>query len=536
MTLDFDPARRARYSQGAGIQRIIPAAVARPVDLGELRAVLAAAAARGLAVTPRGSGTAMDGSNIGAGVVIDMTRFEAGRCEVDPHGRSARTTPSLPLAMLRDAARHHGLRLPPEPSSGAWATAGGMVATNAAGARTVRYGSVRPWIRGITLETSVGPLQLVRGEAPDMTHPVVIRWMRDARPVVERHAAAIIARFPRVAKNSAGYALGAFIASGDLLDLVIGSEGTLGIVTDVIWRLDLVPAHLASLRVSLAQRSQLPDAIAAIREFDPSTLEFLDESFLRVVSLGAMPDDNPGVLDRSRGMLLADFEGDTLDEVAARLDAARVAASVHAAHVTVAHREADIERLWLVRHGASPALAALTDGRRSLQVIEDACVPASSLVAYLDAVDGVCGREGIDVVMFGHAGDGHVHVNLLPNLGDADWRDRVRAIYRDVSAAVIALGGTLSGEHGAGRLRAPLLRAQYGDAVMQCFAAVKHAFDPEFRFNPGVILGSADPFLSLKVGSGATAIEPGAAAWLDALERGALWGTDRWNGSDAPDR
>jgi FAD/FMN-containing dehydrogenase len=524
MALDFDPHRRSRYSQGAGMQRLLPGAVARPTDLDALRSVLASANAAGLSITPRGAGTAMDGSNIGRGAVVDMSRFDAGRCAVDHEVRTAQVSPSLTLGALATTAKAFGLRFPPDPSSAAWATVGGAVSTNAAGPRSVRYGSVRPWVGAHTLETLEGSLRLVRGAPADREHPVVTRWHRDAEPYLSSHAAEITSRYPAVRKNSAGYALDRWLESGDLIDIVVGSEGTLGVVTDVTLALDTVPAERASLRIALRDRASLPAVLEAVRKFDPSTLEYLDASFLRVT--GAFGSGADAAAQRN-GLLLVDFEGNDHSDVMERAHAAREA-SGHADSANVATGDEAIAQLWSVRHGASPALAALTDGRRSLQVIEDGCVPIHQLPAYLDAVEGACARRGVDVVMFGHAGDGHMHVNLLPNLNSPGWLDAVRKIYHEVSAVVRSLGGTVSGEHGSGRLRAPLMRAQYGDTVMECFRLVKHAFDPAGRLNPGVILGADDPFGSIKVGASAPPIDTELATWLDDLERSGQWGTDRW--------
>lgn len=528
--LDRDPARRARYSQGAGIYRILPAAVARPETLPALRGVLAEAAASGWPVTPRGAGSAMDGGNLGDGVVIDLSRFEAGRCEIDPAARLARVTPSLPLAALNAAAAEHGLRLPPDPSSGAWATLGGMVGTNASGARTVRYGSVRPWVQRLTLLTDDGPLDLARGVAPDPRHPVMRRWNADVAPALGERRDAVLARYPAVRKNSAGYALDHYLRSGDPLDLVIGAEGTLGVVTDITWRLDAVPAHRASLRIVLRDRLGLSPAIEAIRAYDPSTLEFLDGSFLALIDRDHRLPDEPASLAGAAGLLLADLEGDDAAEVAVRAEAAGRAAGPWARDVRTATGAEEIAALWAVRHGASPALARLDDGRRSLQVVEDGCVPPDQLTAYLQAVDAATARAGVDAITFGHAGDGHLHVNLLPDLTAAGWEARVAQVYHEVNAAAIALGGTPSGEHGTGRLRAGLLEALYGAEIVALFGAVKRAFDPAGRWNPGVLLpDGADPLTRLKVGRDAAALPDGAAEWLRALEGGARWGTPRWD-------
>lgn len=532
LVLDTDARRRARYSQGGGIQRIVPAAVARPRTTAELRVVLDAAAQAGLAVTPRGAGSAMDGSNVGAGVVVDLSGFEFGRCTVDPVARLATTSPSAPLAVLREAAGAHGLRVPPDPSSGGFATLGGMVSTNASGARSLRYGSVRRWVQALVLETVDGPLALARSIAPDPDHPVITRWRECPGPLIATHHDEIVARFPKVRKNSAGYALDAYLASGDLLDLVIGAEGTLGIVTDITWKLDAVPQHRASLRVALRDASGLVGAIDTLRAFDPSTIEFLDASFLTIVADRVSGVADADAFSRAAGLLLADFEGDNVADVDARARDAGDAVRRFGVDVRIATTSREIESLWEVRHGASPVLAGLTDGRRSLQVIEDGCVPAEHLGEYLDAVRAICADERIDAVIFGHAGDGHLHVNLLPDVREPSWLDRVRAIYQRTTDTVVQLGGTPSGEHGTGRLRAGVMHRVYGAAVIECFRAVKGAFDPEARFNPGVILGHDDPFATLKVGVGAAPVPDDIDTWLTAIEREARWGDARWD--DAP--
>lgn len=522
--LRTDLALRARYAQGGGIHRLLPAAVAHPTTLGELSAVLRAAREAGLSVTPRGAGSAIDGSNIGEGLVLDLTAFDAGRCEVDPSTRLAVCSPSITLPMLRHAAAAHRWHLPLDPSSAPWATLGGLVGTNAAGARTVHDGAMRRWVEAVVLETDDGPLPLRRGKAPDAHHPVVQRLMRDALPLLTQQREAILARWPRTRKNTLGYDLASWWQSGDLLDLVIGAEGTLGIVTEVTVRLAPIAPHRLGLRVALVGRALLVPALEAIRRQTPAMLEFLDASFLRVVEARLV--GNPSAV------LLAEFEGDDAIEVARRGERARQALTALGAgvlEVAVASDPNEVAALWAIRHGASSRLAALTDGRQSLQVIEDGCVPPGRLGDYLDAVERACRAEAIDVVMFGHAGDGHVHVNLLPNLREPDWLPRVRRIFGVVNEALLRMGGTPAGEHGAGRLRAGLVERFLGPEATSAFRAIKAAFDPYGRWNPGVILPDrSDPFARLKVGEDAAPLPDGVAETLRRIEAEARWGESRW--------
>lgn len=518
-SLSTDLSLRAHHAQGAGIYRIIPAAVGRPSDLGSLRTLLASAARQGLPVTARGAGSAMGGGNIGAGLVLDMTGFDAGRCHLDVSRLQATVSPGLPLAALQATAHPFGVHCPLDPSSARWATIGGLVGTNAAGARTVHDGPMRRWVESLILETDAGPLTLARGVAPDPNHPVVQRWQRDVVPLLSRHREAVLARWPRTRKNTLGYALDAWFATGDLLDLVIGAEGTLGVMTEVTVRVTPIIAHQATLRVTLGERAALPATIACIHRHDPVRLEFLDASFLALVGAN-LPD--------ASAVLLVDFEDDDPDHLAARLAAATadvVTLGDGVLAVEQASGTAEAHALWAVRHGASPRLAALTDGRRSLQVIEDGCVPPERLAEYLDAVEAACRRRQVDVVLFGHAGDGHVHVNLLPNIETAGWLDHVRAIYEEVSDALLRLGGTPAGEHGAGRLRATLVERFLGAEAVACFRAIRAAFDPSGRFNPGVILPEGDdPFTQLKVGHDAVPLPEGWEEKWRQIEAEARWG------------
>lgn len=526
-----DLALRARYSQGGGIYRIIPAAVARPTTGEELAEVLAAARERHLTVTPRGAGSAMPGSNVTAGLMLDLTLYEDDRCLVDEEDCQAYVSPAISLGMLNREASSAGLRLPVDPSSGAWATLGGIVSTNAAGPHSVRDGSIRRWVHGIALHTADGYLDLSRRREPDQQHPVVARWRNDVEPLLRRHEAAIVARFPKVRKNSAGYALDQYLETEDLLDIVIGSEGTLGVVTDVVLNLAAIPEHRVALRVAVRDRGDLVRTIEAVRQHDPATLEFLDASFLRLIADMPLVPERPDLLRQAAGLLLADFEGDDRADLMDRAVEAARSAQATALDVRVASEPDEIERLWDIRHRASPILAALTDGRRSLQVIEDGCVPVPRLGEYLDAVGAAALSQRIDVVMFGHAGDGHVHVNLLPNVADADWKERVRIVFSSVSDAVIRLGGTPSGEHGAGRLRAGLMQELYGAEVIECFRAVKRAFDPDGIFNPGVIVADgSDPLAQLKLGVDAAPLPPGVEEYLQRIEADARWGESRWDG------
>ena len=514
---------RAAYAEAAGIYRILPAAACLPADAADVVALVRWAGATGTALIPRGAGSAMGGGNVGEGVVVDLTRLPL-RLAVRAADRTAVTSANVTLADLNGAADRHGLRLPPDPSSGRWATAGGLVSTNAAGARSVRYGSVRRWVHGVEMVTAGGEtITLRRGEhAP--AGETLARFERDAAPAIRGAAETIARRFPRTRKNSSGYALDAYLASGDVLDLVIGAEGTLGIVTAVEWRLDAVPPHRAGLRVGLRSLDDLVPVVAALLAAEPSAVELLDRTFLDLVRT---TDAGAGLAD-AEALLLVELERTDADALRAAVKAAADAVRGRAASVDTALSPRAAERLWAVRHAASPILASLPEDRRSLQVIEDACVPVERMGEYVRTVRRAAAARGIPVVVFGHAGDGHVHANLLPEVARRGWEGEVAALLEEVSDAVVALGGTTSGEHGDGRLRASLLERVYGAEIVELFRLVKRSFDPLGILAPGVILPTgAAPIDRLKAGAGAASLPDDIAATLRTIERTGGYGRCR---------
>lgn len=517
-----DPRARAAYAEGAGIYRIIPSAVALPVDLEDLRQLVRWAAEHRIGLIPRGAGSAMGGGNVGGGVIVDLSRMPPTPTVIDPDGNLAFTTAGTTLAQLNSEAGRHGLRLPPDPSSGRWATVGGMVATNASGARSVRYGSVRPWVQALTLMTADGEaVQLRRGETDRSRLPgaALARFDRIVQPAIQAEASLIRARFPRTRKNSSGYALDAYLDSGDTIDLVIGAEGTLGIVTDIEWRLDPIPAERAGLRIALPTLDRLSELIQSLSPLQPSALELLDRSFLDLLGTDKLAGAGLN-FGGAEAVLLVEFERD--DRVALRhgLEDATARARPLAYSVDTAFSTEAADRLWALRHAASPILARLPEERRSLQVIEDACVPLPRVSEYIRGVRGAAAKREIPVVIFGHAGDGHIHVNLLPNVTQPGWEASVASLQDEVTSLVVRLGGTLSGEHGDGRLRAASLPQIFGADVLRLFRLVKDSFDPLGIFNPGVILSSGEaPISRLKVGAGAAPLPEDISTALREIER-----------------
>ena len=509
-----DDRARAAYAEGAGIYRIVPAGVAVPADVPDLRRLVRWAASSGTPLVARGAGSAMGGGNVGEGVVVDLTTLGPARLEVHAADRKAHVSAGITAGALDAAARAHGLQFPPMPSSGKWATLGGMAATNAAGASAVRSGSVRNWICALEWVDAEGEShRWSRGEATERRP----RWAAlEGR--IRQDEPAIRARFPRVRKNSSGYAVDAVLDSGDLLDLLIGSEGTLGFVTGLECRLAPLPGATAGLRVALRSLDDLADVVNALLPLRPAALEMLDSTFLELVAREG--GRVPALARGADAILLVEFERATEAGARGAVGDAVRAVSAWTSEVETAITPEDAEELWAIRHAASPILARLPETHRSMQVIEDGVVPVSRLAEYVRLVRRVARTHDLGAVIFGHAGDGNIHVNLLVDTTQAGWEARVTTVLQEVSAGTVALGGTLSGEHGDGRLRADALESVFGPELMALFRDIKVAFDPAGILNPGIKLpGGGAPIARLKVGAAAAAIPDDIALALRDIER-----------------
>lgn len=514
-----DDDARAVYAEAAGIMRIDPLAVAVPEHADDVGTVVRWAHATRTPLVPRGSGSSMGGGAIGRGVVVDLSRIaEIG--EVDERQRTIRVGPGVLRDEVDRRARQRGLRFPVDPSSGAFCTVGGMVGTNAAGAHTLRFGSMRHWVRALDCVFEDGTRAEVRRGAPPPRHVAAVeRFLRDVHPALVADAEREHAWHGGVMKDSSGYAVGAYARSLDLVDLLVGSEGTLAVFVGI--ELDLISVAGATSSV-LGAFASLDAAVAAAgraRQTGAVACELLERTFLDVAASGGHGLPVP---EGTEAVLLAEVEGAEAASAEAGARAVeRAFRDAGASEVRLALDPATEAELWEFRHAASPILARLDAALKSMQFIEDGAVPPDRLPAYVRGVREALARQQLRGVIFGHAGDAHVHVNPLVDVRLADWRERVARLLADVVTLTGALDGTLTGEHGDGRLRTPLLDQVWSADARASFARIKRAFDPLGILNPGVKvpLAGQQPIEEIKYDPSLPSPPPAAARALATVER-----------------
>lgn len=512
-----DDDARAVYSEAAGIGRMLPLAVAVPTDPDDLIALVRWASSQKIPMIPRGSGSSMPGGAIGEGLVVDLSRWRKVGA-VDVAARSIRVGPGVPRGEVDRVARGQGLRFPVDPSSGAFCSVGGMASTNAAGAHSMHFGMTRRWVRALDCVFSDGSRAEIRRDAPLPTGvPAIERFLKIAPELVaeERKNPS---RHPGVIKDASGYGIADYADSGALVDLLVGSEGTLAFFVEIELMLAPVAAATSSVLGAFTTLEQAVVAASRARDGGAVACEMLERTFLDVAASGGARQ----VPAESEAALLAEVEGGDADGAAVAARAVETIFRDAGATTTQIALDAHTEtELWELRHAASPILSRLDANLKSMQFIEDCAVPPAHLPAYVRGIRDILGRHDTRVVIFGHAGDCHIHVNPLVDVRRSDWRERVESILREVVALVATLGGTLAGEHGDGRLRAPLTPDVWSSHAIAQFRRVKEAFDPDGVLNPGVKVPVAGERAigEVKYDLAAPALPSRARAALDRVEK-----------------
>lgn len=404
----------------------------------QIQAVVRCCREHGVPLVARGRGTGTTGATVPdqGGVVLSLERMSR-ILELDPDNRLAVVQPGVTNQALQEAAGHHGFFWPPDPTSAAYCTIGGNLAYNSAGPRAVKYGTPRDNTLGLTVVTGRG--QLLRTGV-------------------------------YTTKGVVGY---------DLTRLLIGSEGTLGVITEAILKLTPLPEAKRTLQAVYESMDAAARAVSRImaQPVVPCALEFMDGRAIEMIrhySEAELPEG-------AGGLLMIEVDG-----LAAGLDAAadRVAAAARGTGclaVELARTEAEVKALWATRKALSPALRTIAPKK----INEDVVVPVSKIPALINGLENLGTDHGITIVSFGHAGNGNIHVNLLVDPDDAAQMKAADACLDGVFDLVLGLRGSISGEHGIGLVKRPFVARELGEEALSMMHAVRQCFDPDGILNPG---------------------------------------------------
>ena len=492
--VDSSVGTRARYSSDAGLTRIPPLAVAFPRTPEQAVAAFHLARAHGVPLTARGGGTSCASNAIGPGLVLDFSRHMNRVISIDPEARTATVEPGCVGSTLQAAAAEYGLRFGPDPSSQNRATIAGMVANNACGPHATAWGRT---------SDNIVSLECIDGQGRRFTattsHDSALHDVPGLASLIDTNLAPIRTQLGRFKRQVSGYSLEHLTPEGgrNLAAMLTGTEGTLVLILSVTVR--LVPLPDAPVLAALGYRSMIEaaDDVPALLAHSPLAVEGMDRRLVDVVRAHKGPGAVPA-LPEGEGWLLVEV-GAPGEDVTASLERARALCADSAAIDTVVYPPGDqASALWRIRAdgaglgGRTPPDGAGGGDQQAWPGFEDAAVPPENLGAYLRDFTALMEEYDIDGLLYGHFGDGCVHVRLAMPLETPEGVAHSRAFLQSAARICAAHGGSVSGEHGDGRARGELLRFMYSPEMLDLFARVKHVFDPDNLLNPGVLASPMD--------------------------------------------
>jgi FAD/FMN-containing dehydrogenase/Fe-S oxidoreductase len=475
-------------STDGSIFQQIPACVVYPKTAADVAETLRFAAGEGLSVHARGAGSGLTGGALGQGIVIDFTRYMNRLLLLDEEKGLFACEPGYRLGELEARLMGTGLFFPPDPSSGEYATFGGMFGTNASGAHSVKYGNVADYVLDADMVTASGEM-LTLSRVMDTELPKLPENLRRLCRLYEANRVEIESAYPQVRCNVAGYNLRGLVREDRLFlnRLFCGAEGTLSIAVRLTFRLLPRPAHDALVVAYFDDARSAALATQAILPLSPAGVEIMDKTLLRHAgeSEPILRDRMPAEVDNA---VLMEFDSDDSDTCAALAEKAMAILREHnltrRAYLAVSGLEK--EKFWAVRKAAVPILYKLKGKKKILALIEDAAVPTDRMVEYFSGIYRILGSLGVDFVLYGHIAKGLMHTRPLLDLKDPHDVALLRTIADEIFDLVVSMGGTVSGEHGDGRLRSAYLRKRY-PKIYHLFLETKRLLDPGNMLNPEII-------------------------------------------------
>lgn len=514
----YDDLSRTIYGSGASLYRVKPLGIVQPRDVQDVIQVARYAGREKIPLTARGGGTSRAGNELGAGILLDFSCFMNRLLEINPGEKWARVEPGIVQATLNRLLKPHKLFFPIDPSTKDHCTLGGMIANNSSGPHAVKYGATRDAVLSLQAVLAggevltTGPVSAgkVPGRAGTIYAGMAEVLARYARPLREER--------PFTLKNSSGYDLWRIARDGalDLTSLLVGSEGTLGLITEAKVRLWPLPGKTLGGLVYFDDLEKVGPATQIILEFSPTMLEIIER---RVLDLARRQkaELRPYLPEGIEAVLFVEFEGAEEAELRDRFArlGQRLGTEKLAGEIKVARDPKDMAMLEKVRSVSGPILNKTKGAKKPVAFIEDAAVHPTRLPSYIRGLREIFGRCEVEAGIYGHAGDGNLHLMVFLDLRREEEVKKMVAIADAAYDLVLSLNGTISGEHGDGRLRTHYTRRQY-PRLYPAFVEVKKLFDPENLLNPGCIVGGEENPLARDL-----KFRPAAEGPEDDLLRGA---------------
>jgi FAD/FMN-containing dehydrogenase/Fe-S oxidoreductase len=548
----FDRVTRRLYSTDASIYQIEPVGVVIPHTTDALLAAVQIALEMHVPIVPRGGGTSLSGQSIGPGIVLDCSKYLNNIIDIDPYLRIARVQPGVILDQLNRALDPHGLMFGPDVATASRANLGGMIGNNSAGSHSIVHGKTIDHVRRLRAILSdgkaheLGPTDWRRQDNRTFLGGLHQR----VRQIVTDNADEIRRRFPRILRRVSGYNLDALVGQNsdpvngtprsDICDrstglhqLLIGSEGTLGVVLEAELNLVPKPKVVGLLIPQFASLAAAVDAVGVCLEMKPSAVELMDHMLIELARNNlSLRDAASSLTGAPEALLMVEFSGDDFSHVTDRIK--RLQTKLQRMPGVIAMLPAieanQRQTLWNLRNAAVPLLLSVPGDRKPVAFIEDTAVAPEHLPDYVARFRAILKKHGTDGTFYGHASVGCLHIRPVLNLKDPHDLTRMRQITEDITDLILEFGGSLSGEHGDGLARSEWNHKMFGDVLYRAFCQIKEAFDPHHLFNPGKIVNAPPMTENLRFGPNYHATEP-ATQFDYANQEGFARAIEMCNGS-----
>lgn len=497
---------RRYFSTDASVLTVMPSVIVYPRAESDIRKVARftwqlAERGRIIPMTARGSGTGQSGAALGTGIVLVFPAHLHRIIEFDGKSGTVVVEPGINYGKLQQTLLTHDRYLPPYPATIEYSTVGGAVANNASGEKSLKYGSTRDFVQGLRVVLANGEvIETRRLNKRELSKKLGLPTFegeiyRSLDGLIEDNAQLLDKLVLKTTKNSAGFALADVKLSDgsfDLTPLFVGSQGTLGIISQITLDTEV---HHPQTTLIVAHFDDIASAASAVHELrklpgSPSSMEMVDGNLLQAVDT-INPNLLKGVVDKPfpKMTLLIEFDESERQQKKLSKKAMKIL-NKYAAQSELEQDPLKQDRLWRIRHASSSVVAHSDGTRKALPIIEDGVVPPEKFGEFIEAVYVLCERNGIRAALWGHAGDANLHMQPFLDLGQVGDRQKMFKLMDEYYDLVISLGGSITGEHGDGRLRTPYLEKLYGPELVQIFEKTKSIFDPYGVLNPGVKTGT----------------------------------------------
>ncbi|CAN5303894.1 FAD-binding and (Fe-S)-binding domain-containing protein [soil metagenome] len=505
----FDAGSRGAYSTDSSNYRQVPIGVVVPLDADDVVATVAACRRFGAPLLSRGGGTSLSGQTTNVAVVVDFSKYMRRVLELDPDRRVARVQPGIVCDELRDAAEEHGLTFGPDPATHNRCTLGGMIGNNACGVHSIMAGRTVDNVESLDVlcydgtRLTVGPTdedELDRIVATGGRRGDIYRRLRQLR---DRHADAIRQRYPDIPRRVSGYNLDELLPERgfNVARALVGTEGTCVTVLEATCRLVHSPPARSLLVLSYPDVYRAADAVPLVLDHSPIGLEAFDDFILENMERKGVPERT--VLPEGGGLLLAEFGGDTPEDAEERARGLmqRLRGADDVPRMKLFDNPGDAAKVWEAREAGLGVIARAPGRNLTWPGWDDTAVAPEKLGDYLRDLRALFGRYGYTGALYGHFGDGCVHVQPDFDLRTADGIRAFRSFTYEAADLVVSYGGSISGEHGDGQARAEVLPKMFGDELVGAFRQFKAIWDPGGKMNPGKVVdaGRLDDDLRLGV-------------------------------------